>query len=172
MLVAALNASEVKELRDAPDFRFNLATGDSLLHGERHGRLAVLDRSTAREEHQHLYEAEDEQKLRKILDHRYAAVVANPPYITPKDPAANQAYRERFSSCHRKYQLTVPFMEILFDLARPAEMRAPAGFNGQILSNAFVKQEFGKKLIEDYLPSWDLTPVSYTHLTLPTIYPV
>jgi len=34
-----------------------------------------------------------------------------------------------------------------------------AGFVGQITSNSFMKREFGKKLIEEYLPRWDLTHV-------------
>lgn len=35
LLVAALESSGIDRLRDSPDFRFNLAAGDSLLHGSR-----------------------------------------------------------------------------------------------------------------------------------------
>jgi hypothetical protein len=60
-----------------------------------------------------------------------------------------------------KYALTVPFMERIFDLAvqGAAENGYQGGFTGQITSNSFMKREFGKKLIESYIPRWDLTHV-------------
>ena len=88
-------------------------------------------------------------------------MVGNPPYITPKDNALNQGYRERFGSCHRQYSLAVPFTERFFDLAHaPAPGAAePAGFVGMITANSFMKREFGKKLVEEFIPRWDLTHV-------------
>lgn len=81
-----------------------------------------------------------------MLSGGYHAVVANPPYITPKDPAANAAYRRRYATtCHMKYLLSSPFMERLFDLG------VPDAFIGQITSNAFMKRESGKPVIEDFL---------------------
>jgi hypothetical protein len=81
----------------------------------------------------------------------------------------------------QKYSLAVPFMERLFRLAVKGESRkgakavgrrrtdkdldlapsrAPsAGFIGQITANSFMKREFGKKLIEQFLPTVDLTHV-------------
>ena len=100
-----------------------------------------------------MYDTEDADELRRILGQRYHAVVGNPPYITPKDAALNQAYRERFGSCHRQYSLAVPFMERFFDLA------IDGGFVGMITANSFMKREFGKKLIEEFIPRWDLTHV-------------
>jgi hypothetical protein len=52
-------------------------------------------------------------------------------------------------------------MERFFDLAVKGDgtPQQPAGFVGQITSNSFMKREFGKKLIEEYLPRWDLTHV-------------
>lgn len=153
MLVAALNACEVHELRRAPDFTIEVAAGDSLLHGHPPGQLPDAGGAWALPQHQHFYETEDREHITAILDRRYAAVVANPPYITPKDPALRDAYRDRYDTCHGKYALSVPFMERLFDLAAPAENGKPAGYVGQITSNSFMKREFGKKLIEDYLAS-------------------
>jgi hypothetical protein len=52
-------------------------------------------------------------------------------------------------------------MERFFDLALTGDgtpQRLP-GFVGQITTNSFMKREFGKKLIEEYLPRWDLTHV-------------
>ena len=109
----------------------------------------------------HVYRTEDAAALRRILGRRYHAVVGNPPYITPKDPAINQAYRERFDSCHRKYSLGAPFAERFFDLAEtpPTGAAEPAGFVGMITANSFMKREFGRKLVEGFLPRRDLTHV-------------
>lgn len=159
LLIAALQACDVRRLAEAPDFKINLAVGDSLLHGSRpgRGRQGELIDDPLR----HVYETEDAEDLARILGQRYHAVVGNPPYITPKDAALSQAYRDRFGSCHRQYSLAVPFMERFFDLAVAPEPGAvsPAGFVGMITGNAFMKREFGKKLIEHFIPRWDLTHV-------------
>ncbi|MFN5437181.1 MAG: Eco57I restriction-modification methylase domain-containing protein, partial [Planctomyces sp.] len=133
----------------------------------------------------HYFRSEDTAELRRILrEGTYHAVVANPPYITPKDAAANRAYRQLYPrSCHMKYSLSVPFMERLFALAvrgttatvstaraqgrnlfdeeESSDSPQPIspGFVGQITANSFMKREFGKKLIEDYFPTVDLTHV-------------
>ena len=65
----------------------------------------------------HAYRVEDLGELNRILGQQYHVVVGNPPYITVKDRGLNQAYRERFSTCHRQYSLVVPFTERFFDLA-------------------------------------------------------
>src|SRR5439155_23442120 len=102
----------------------------------------------------HNYQSEDLPALRRTLDTgTYHAVVANPPYITPTDKALNEAYRDRYSACHRQYSLSVPFMQRIFDLA------VSGGYTGQITANSFMKREFGKKLIEEFLPRIDLTHV-------------
>ena len=164
LCVAALRASEVRRLGDAPAFELRVAAGDSLLHGPRPGlagaRQEYLE-AVAKDPLGHVYRTEDAAALRKILGRRYHVVVGNPPYITPKDKALNQGYRERFGSCHRKYALAVPFTERFFDLAHaPAPGAAePAGFVGMITANSFMKREFGRKLIEDFIPRWDLTHI-------------
>src|SRR5262249_49938169 len=150
LLLLALRESGISRLLDSPDFHFNLAAGDSLLHGVPGREQEVM----GFHELAHNYQSEDLPALRRILrPGAYHAVVANPPYITVKDRALNQAYRERYSSCHMKYSLAVPFMERIFQLA------VPAGYTGQITSNSFMKREFGKKLIEEFFPKVDLTHV-------------
>ena len=137
LCVAALRASEVRRLADAPAFELRVAAGDTLRHGPRPGlagaRQEYLE-SVAKDPLGHVYRTEDAEALRAILGRRYHVVVGNPPYITPKDRALNQGYRERFGSCHRKYSLAVPFTERFFDLAHaPAPGAAePAGFVGMI----------------------------------------
>ncbi len=162
LLVAALKFCRITSLVDAPDFHLNLAVGDSLLWGTGKTIEQGLPGVDAEADAQRvlLYHTEHADDLSRVLGHRYAAVVGNPPYITVKDKALNEAYRQRFHSCSGKYSLSVPFMERFFGLARTADgMGQPAGFVGQITSNSFMKREFGKKLIEQYIPKWDLTHV-------------
>jgi hypothetical protein len=160
LLVAALKASDIERLQDAPGFEFNLAVGDSLLHGPPRGnggdQMNMMWSPMA-----HVYQAEDKEQLDRILvPGRYHAVVGNPPYITVKDAALNKAYRERFGSCHMKYSLGVPFMERFFDLAmKGSSSDGSAGYVGMITANSFMKRAFGKKLIEQYISHWDLTHV-------------
>ena len=84
--------------RDAAQGRtrlpINVATGDSLLHGRRFRELD-LDRRAPRPgapgRLRHAYTTEDLDELNRILGQQYHAVVGNPPYITVKDAALNQA---------------------------------------------------------------------------------
>jgi hypothetical protein len=186
LLLAALQVCGITKLKNAPDFTIHLASGDSLLHGRRfresegESRRQTLfdsDEDVFCDELAHHYEVEDLEALHRILGQPYHAVVGNPPYITVKDRALSELYRARYPSCRGKYSLSVPFMERFFDLAvkgavgrvpsrgGPGDAGSgdpayiPAGFVGQITSNSFMKREFGKKLIEEYLPRWDLTHV-------------
>ena len=156
LLLAALAACGVKRLADAPAFGMKLACGDSLYHGRQ--RQQTLGDWT---DESHYFQTEDADSLRHILQEgTFHAVVANPPYITPKDKAANDAYRQLYSSCHMKYSLAAPFMERIFRLAASKDRhRAGAGFTGQITANSFMKREFGKKLIEHFLPTVELSCV-------------
>jgi hypothetical protein len=168
LLLAALRACGSRRLKDAPDFKIHIATGDALLHGRRfrdfEGTATEQTFNTEqifRDELKHHYEAEDVEALHRILGQQYHAVVGNPPYITVKDKGLNELYRARYLSCSGKYSLSVPFMERFFDLAIKGDGTAqqPAGFVGQITANSFMKRGFGKKLIEQFLPRWDLTHV-------------
>ncbi len=151
LLVAAMRECHIAKLEDAPEFALNLVCGDSLLHGAPGEQQRVL----GFDELAHAYQSEDLPELKRILKAgQYHAVVANPPYITVKDKALNQAYRERYPQvCHMKYSLAVPFLQRLFVLA------CEGGYTGQITANSFMKREFGKKLVESYLPKIDLTHV-------------
>ena len=177
LLVAALQASDVHRLSEAPDFKIHVAIGDSLLHGRRFGisgqsGVQSEELFDAAESHAdtglaHAYAGEDLQQVQRILGRQYHAVVGNPPYIVVKDAALNTAYRAKYASCHRQYSLGAPFTERFFELAltgkhASADGQAPttsAGFVGLITANSFMKREFGSKLIEQVLPRLDLTHV-------------
>jgi hypothetical protein len=162
--VAALQVCEVHRLSQAPDFKLNVAIGDSLLHGRRFGLTATEGMFEGAEHYAgtglaHAYANEDIEAVKRILGRQYHAVVGNPPYIVVKDAALNAAYRRAFpASCHMKYSLGAPFTQRFFELALTGN-GAPAGFVGLITANSFMKREFGSKLIEQVLPRLDLTHV-------------
>lgn len=82
---------------------------------------------------------------------RYHIVLANPPYITPKDARLNEAIRRRYPEvCHRKYSLALPFVQLM------TELLVPGGWCAQLTTNSFMKREFGQKFCEQYLPRYDL----------------
>ncbi|MFM9959995.1 MAG: BREX-2 system adenine-specific DNA-methyltransferase PglX [Planctomycetaceae bacterium] len=151
LLLAAMRASNITRLDDCPAFKIHLVCGDSLYHG-RQQQLTLGEDWT---DEAHYFRNEDASELRRILkEGTYHSVVANPPYITPKDRAANEGYRKLYpKTCHMKYSLAVPFMEQIFRLS------VANGYTGQLTTNSFMKREFGKKLIEAFFPSVDLTHV-------------
>jgi hypothetical protein len=163
LLVAALKVSGVRRLSQAPDFKLNVAIGDSLLHGKRFGMTATDGMFEGAEHYAgtglaHAYASEDLADLQRVLGRQYHAVVGNPPYIVVRDAALNAAYRRLYASCHRQYSLGCPFTERFFELAITGDGK-PAGFVGLITANSFMKREFGSKLIEQVLPRLDLTHV-------------
>ncbi len=150
LLLAAMKECGVVRLKDAPGFEIHVACGDSLLHGSPGGDQLSLGWSSI----DHVYQPEDKEVLDRLLrPRRYQSVVANPPYNTPKDVALNAAYRERYTTCHMKYSMGVPFMERIVSLA------IEGGYTGQITANSFMKREFGKKLIEMFFAQLDLAYV-------------
>jgi hypothetical protein len=164
LLVAALKVSDVQRLSGSPDFKINVAIGDSLLHGKRFGLRANEDMFQSAEHFrgtglEHVYAGEDLAEVQRILGRQYHAVVGNPPYIVVKDAALSAAYRSRYASCHKKYSLGAPFTERFFELALTPTASHNAGFVGLITTNSFMKREFGSKLIEQVLPRLDMTHV-------------
>jgi len=157
LLVAALRAAGDISIEENIGYRPHLAAGDSLLWGAPQQALdddMLTLGATVRAD-----ATENAAGLKEILQRHHDVVVGNPPYITPKDAALNATYRELYRTCHRKYALTTPFMELLFSLAYPSGNERPSGWVGQITSNAFMKREFGSKLVEDFLPTLDLRAV-------------
>jgi hypothetical protein len=160
LLVAALKASGVRRLAQAPDFKLHVATGDSLLFGTRRDDELALGNTAAELKVLGLaYHMEDAEEADRILSKRYSAVVGNPPYIVVKDRALNQVYRNLYKSAHMKYALSVPFIERFWQLSEPGLLERPAGFIGMINANSFMKREFGRKVVEEFFPRVDLSHV-------------
>ncbi len=166
LLIAAMREAGEKRLDGVPSFPLNIAVGDSLLHGR--GAPAVQIQAEIRdgelkEPEPHTYRTEDVKEFMDSCDllgrSTYHVVVGNPPYITVKDKQENENYRA-YSACSGKYALSVPFAQRLFRLAiRTNGSDRDAGFVGQITANSFMKREFGKKLIESFFPTVDLSHV-------------
>ncbi|WP_180819273.1 BREX-2 system adenine-specific DNA-methyltransferase PglX [Gordonia terrae] len=156
LLVEALHASGDKSIEKLIDIKLNLAAGDSLLWGSR--QEAMSDDLLSAGLQEFALSTEDAESLKSILRREHDAVVGNPPYISIKDAALRDLYRRHYTTCHGKYVLTVPFMELFFELAKDGSSRKP-GWVGQITSNSFMKREFGTKLIEEFLGSKDLQKV-------------
>jgi N-6 DNA Methylase len=157
LLLAAMRAAGFARLNERVDFPINIAVGDSLLHGK--GAPGKQGQLFGEETGAWKYRTEDVEdyiKSCRILEYgTYHVVVANPPYITVKDKAENEDIRKRYrKSCSGKYALSAPFAERIFDLAV-----LDVGYTGQITANSFMKREFGKKLIEEFFRSVDLTHV-------------
>jgi uncharacterized protein DUF7008/Eco57I restriction-modification methylase len=164
LLAAAMKAAGERRLDRAPAFPINIAVGDSLMHGRGvNWEQIELDLFPASE--RHTYRTEDVNEFVKSCDllgvHSYHVVVGNPPYITVKDKQENDNYRRVYDKvCTGKYASSVPFAQRLFDLAvRSHGSKYDAGHVGQITANSFMKREFGKKLIEQFFPTVQLTHI-------------
>ena len=159
LLVAALRAAGVAKVRSAPAWPLNIFTGDALLFGPEPGQQ--IAGSLLTEAIKGAYRTEDAEDATRVLSQRYHAVVGNPPYITVNDRVVKSAIKDRFKSCHGRWVLVVPFFERFFDLAEQGDSteRRPAGYVGKITGSNFMKREFGKKLVEDFIPRWDVTHI-------------
>jgi hypothetical protein len=160
LTVAALRACGITNLEDAPAYEYHLAAGDSLLHGLDQyefdlGAAFSVDQVAAN----FSYATENLQELKEILRNgQYDCVIGNPPYIQAKDPGLNDLYRRVYPHCRGTYALTVPFMQRFFSLAKSTVHGS--GWVGQITGNAFMKQQFGKPLVEKYIPTRDVKLVA------------
>jgi hypothetical protein len=157
LLVAAARAAGVDRLATLPGFRVPVAVGDALLSRPVQLTLAGIGDETLDAALAHAGAFDDRSLALSLLRRTYAAVVGNPPYVTVKDPAVNGLYRELWTTCHRQYSLGVPFTERFWALAH-ADRDRP-GFVGMITANSFMKREFGRKLVEGWMPRHDVTHV-------------
>src|SRR5262249_20220274 len=143
---------------DAPTLPLHLVVADSLRINPQHPQQELWQQqgASARTWLGDLFTLHDEHAGRDVLFRQYAAVVGNPPYITVKDAALREVYRAMYTAATGKYALSVPFCERFYQLARPR------GFTGQITANSFMKREFGKRLVEEVLPSLNLEAIVNT----------
>jgi hypothetical protein len=158
LTLAFLHKAGFASLGDAPRLPMQVVVGDSLLHNPHVRQPDLADvASSSQGWRGREFALEDETLAKDVLHRTYAAVVGNPPYITVKDPVLRERYRADYPrSAAGKYSVAAPFTERFFHLARAG------GRVGMITANSFMKREFGKKLIEDYLPTVNLDLVVNT----------
>jgi hypothetical protein len=159
LTLAFLAKAGYAKLADAPALPLHLVVADSLRINPQHPQQELWQHAGASSAAWlgDVFAFDDERAAKDVLGRQYAAVVANPPYITVKDAALRETYREMYPrSCFREYSLAAPFCERLFQLARPR------GYAGQITANSFMKREFGKALIQRCLPTMNLVSIVNT----------
>jgi hypothetical protein len=153
LLLAAMAAAGARQLAEAPVLPLIVAAGDSLLPCESVAGAATTQPSQAR----------NDAMLRtaSLLNRgSYHAVFGEPPYLAARDSALKQLYRSHYPVCRGQYTLTVPFIEQFFRLARQGGEHA--GFVGMLVSNSFMKREFGRPLVEEFLSQVELSLVADT----------
>ena len=176
LIVAALQACGIKRLKrgHAPGWKVHLGVGDSLLFGSRPtfgGGREGIKRQGNFLEVPSIYAVEEPNLAHEILDQGYHAVVGNPPYITVKDDAHNESYREPVPHVLSQVFTRSPFYLTILELAiqKGEGDSLQDGYIGMITANSFMKREFGKKLIEEFFPRVDLTHVIDTSPAHPAI---
>lgn len=162
LTVEALKAGQYSNLLESREISFTVLTGDTLFFGpDSMGRVDLDMNLSSTGQKQFAYSTEDKKLLDQVLmSNQYDAVVGNPPYITPKDPAQNKAIRQRYKEyCKGTYALTVPFMVKFFRLAKKfGDSNAP-GWVGQITSNSFMQRMFGQPLIENFFKEIEIREI-------------
>lgn len=163
LVMTAAELAGVTTLADAAQFHPHVYWADGLEQVERDdatpstqfalfGKVEEKTRAT-------LTRSDVRAALKTVLETKFHAVVANPPYITEKDAAHKDYHREkigktaRYVSAYGEYSLASPFTERCFQLAEKD------GYAGIIAGNNFMKRGFGKPLIEKVLAGVDLSLV-------------
>ncbi|WP_278360477.1 BREX-2 system adenine-specific DNA-methyltransferase PglX [Thermobifida fusca] len=146
LLIAVLRETGARRLDQAPDFPVHIAVGDALLHG----RDAAPPDHSLDADGVFTYTTEDIGDLVRRVDllgrNSYHVVVTSPPAVPVRDPQDNVAYRSRYDVCSGTYPLVIPFAQRIFQLAS----RERAGFAAQFAPSAFLRREFGRRLVEDF----------------------
>ncbi|HEX3959487.1 MAG TPA: BREX-2 system adenine-specific DNA-methyltransferase PglX [Trebonia sp.] len=150
LLMAAMKAGGAERLGQVPELPLIIAVGDSLIPPDTTGNSWT---HTPTEDLSYF----EDPAINLLGSGSYDAVVGNPPYTAVRDRDEYELYRATYPVCRGKYPLTVPFIVRFFELARPTGRRA--GFTGLLVSNAFMKREFGRPLVEEFLATVDLTHV-------------
>jgi methylase of polypeptide subunit release factors len=155
LVMTALESINEPELSSGATFHPQVFWADGLEQVERDEQLEMAAISD-RELRATLTRPAVRKALRPVLKAGFHVVIANPPYITERDPRQRVYHRERvggrrrYVSAARAYSLGNPFTERMFQLA------APGGFVADFNANSFMKREFGKPLVEQVLANQDL----------------
>jgi hypothetical protein len=156
LTLAYLDRVGLRAIEAAPALPIHLAVADSLLHNPQLRQIDLGYLTTEGAAWSSQFSLEEPEAAWDVLHREHAAVVGNPPYIVVKDAARREEYRKAYTSAAGKYSLAAPFAERFFQLAKEG------GAVGMITANSFMKREFGKKLIQECLPKWNLDGIVNT----------
>ncbi|SFM99766.1 Methyltransferase domain-containing protein [Streptomyces sp. cf124] len=161
LLMAAMDTGRAQTLDDVPDLPLVVATGDALLHGPDSDALGPAPGGHVAPPQPTGFGSPTDidayaERHGLLRPASYHVVTSNPPYLTVKDKALFTAYRDAYESCEGPYTLSVPFTELAFRLALPGPS---SGRVGLLTVNSFMKREFGRRLIERFLPRVRLSHV-------------
>jgi hypothetical protein len=99
LTLAFIEKCGLQRLRDVPRLPLHLAVADSLLYNPQLGQLALVEGTDPSKWEGDHFSLEDPKAARDVLFKQYAAVVGNPPYITPKDSTLRRRYADLYPSC-------------------------------------------------------------------------
>lgn len=150
LMLAACDYARPALPSDLRDLRFNIVTIDSLIPYE---KLMLSGLKANSELARTIGQPAAIKRSLPLLQRRYDVVIGNPPYIQAQDAAKRELYRTYHESAYRTFGLSAPFTERFFQMA------SVGGHVGLITSNAFASRQFGKKLIENVLPKFDLQTI-------------
>jgi hypothetical protein len=158
LLIAAMKAGGARGLGEVPELPIIVATGDSLIANHRiadqYTESSGITVNHIRLDHEDLSDYAD-PGINLLGAGSYHVVVGNPPYLTVRDHNEDTIYRMIYEVCRNRYSLTVPFIVQFFRLGR-SDSGNP-GFVGTLVSNSFMKREFGRRLVKDFFPTVELT---------------
>ena len=103
LTLSFLEKAGYKKLAEAPALPLHLVVADSLRINAQHPQGELWHQEGVSSQHWlgEVFTLEDERAAKDVLFRQYAAVVGNPPYITPKDLATNCSARST-ASCTRR----------------------------------------------------------------------
>ena len=160
LVIEAAKGCGATNLSAVPELRIAVEAGDSLLLGrgapETSSHMLALNFDELPQQSDTYDNALGVPDLLGVQS--YHAVFGNPPYITPKDKPEAEAYRAAYPDCFGSFALTIPFIERFFALGVRGS-KDKAGYVGLLVANSFMKREFGRRLVERFIPTVELTHV-------------
>ena len=150
-------------LRPGPGWTSSVAIGDSLMHGDHvrsAGRSLAESGYLPRSWPDPIYAIEDPKGCTQILGRQYHVCRRQPAVHHGQGREANETLPRPLedlpSSILARRAVHRAVLQFGTSACRTARQ---AGYVGMITANSFMKREFGKKLIEEFLPTVDLTHV-------------
>ncbi|MFC1482366.1 BREX-2 system adenine-specific DNA-methyltransferase PglX [Myxococcota bacterium] len=161
LVMTAAEISGVETLCEASLFHPHVYWADGLEQVEKGKdtlgqQLDLLDQSKNEVPRACLTRPEVRAALRRVLEPKFHAVVANPPYALEKDKSQREYHRQktgarrRYLAASGKYSLATVFTERSFQLA------VSRGHVGLIIPNNFMTRAFGRGLVEGVFAQHDL----------------